>query len=84
MSNYKRSLEVQFCRLCLNLELENREGGNLDQPVHILVLVSIDGSTIFHPTDGGFGYASGLTGQGGLNVDCNCHIGASISDGRRD
>lgn len=67
-----------------NLELENREGENLDQPVHILVLVSVEGSPIFHPADGGFGYTGGLAGQGGLNVDCDCHVGAAVSDGRRD
>lgn len=58
-------------------------GENLDQPVHILILVSIDGLTIFHPTDSGFGYAGGLAGQSGLNVDSNRHINAAVSDGRR-
>ncbi len=72
-------LEFQLC-----LERENRERENLDQPVHVLVLVSIDGSTVFHPADCGFWYASGLAGQGGLNVDCDCHIGAAISNRRRN
>lgn len=67
-----------------NLWWENREGENLDQPVHILILVSVDGSTIFHPADGGFGNAGGLAGQGGLNVDCNRHIVTAVSDGRRN
>lgn len=67
-----------------DLELRNREGENLDQPVHILVLVSIDDSTIFHPADRGFRNTSGLTRQCGLNVDCNCYICVSVSDGRRD
>lgn len=56
---------------------------NLDQPVHILVLVSTDDSTIFCPADRGFRYTSGLAGQSGLNVDCNRQVCAAIGDGRR-
>lgn len=67
-----------------DLKLGNRERENLDQPVHILVLVSVDGSTIFLPADSGFGYAGGVAGQGGLNVDCDCYIGATVSNRRRN
>ena len=56
---------------------------NLDQPVHILILVSIDGLAIFPPAHSGFGYASGLAGQSGLNVDSNRHINAAVGDGWR-
>lgn len=74
----------KFCPVVFTLEQENRERENLNQPVHILILVSIDGSTIFQPADGGFGYAGGLAGQSGLNVDCNRHIDTAIGDGRGD
>lgn len=62
----------------------NREGENLDQPVHILVLVCTDGPSIFHPADGGFGYPCGLTRQGGLDVYCYCHIVTALGYRRRD
>lgn len=58
-----------------------KKGGS---PVHILVLVRVDGSTVLRPAHGGFGDAGGLAGQGGLNVDCDRHIVAALSDGRRD
>lgn len=77
-------MPYQFCLVVFNLEWENRERENLNQPVHILILVSIDDSTIFQPADGRFGYARGLAGQSGLNVDCNRHIDAAIGDGRGD
>lgn len=70
--------------LCNYLEWENREGENLDQPVHILILVSIDDSTIFLPRHSGLGYAWGLAGQSGLNIDRNRHIQTTVRDGRRD
>lgn len=63
---------------------ENKEGESPDQPVHILILVSIDDLTVFHPCHGGLGYARGLAGQSGLNVDRNRHIQTTIRDGRRD
>lgn len=63
------------------LQLEGRE--KLDRPVHVLVLIRVDGSTVLRPADGGFGDAGGLAGQGGLNVDCDRHIVAALSDGWR-
>lgn len=56
---------------------------SLDEPVHILILVSVDDSTVFHPCHSGLGDARGLAGQRGLNIDCNSHIQTSIRDGRR-
>lgn len=63
------------------LQLEGRE--KLDRPVHVLVLIRVDGSAVLRPADGGFGDAGGLAGQGGLNVDCDRHIVAALSDGWR-
>lgn len=64
--------------------LDEKPERKTGSPVHILVLVCVDGSTILRPADGGFGDAGGLAGQGGLNVDCDSHIVAAVSDGRRD
>lgn len=62
----------------------SREERKTGSPVHILVLVRVDDSTVLRPADGGSGDAGGLAGQGGLNVDCDGHIVAALSDGRRD
>lgn len=43
-------------------EVIRRAGGNLAEPVHILVLVSVKGLSVFGPADGGLGDACGLTG----------------------
>lgn len=69
---------------CWILDEKPERRGNLDLPVHILVLIRVDGSTVLPPADGGFGDAGGLAGQGGLNVDCDRHIVAALSDGWRD
>jgi len=66
-------------------ELKNApETENVDQPVQVLVLVGVEGSSVLPPADGGFGNAGGLAGQRGLNVDRDRDVGAAVGDGRSD
>ena len=80
ISDFCAALSLSFLRSWMR---KQRGRKNLDQPVHILVLVGVHGSTILRPADRGFGDAAGLTGQSGLHVDCDRDVGASLSDRRR-
>lgn len=96
VNNLKKKIEIRHVYIKVLVQLscsliiyemilhEKAEGESRDQPVHILILVSIDDSTVFQPCHSGLGCARGLAGQRGLNIDCNHHIQRTIRDGRRD
>lgn len=56
------------------------EGGNLAEPVHILVLVSVKSLRVFGPADGWLGDAGGLTGEGRLDVHCHSDVSRTLGD----
>lgn len=59
------------------------ERGNLAEPVHILVLVSVKGLRVFGPADGGLRDAGGLTGKCCLDIHSHSDVSGTLCDGGR-
>lgn len=57
-----------------------KEEENLAEPVHILVLVCVERSSVFGPCDSWFGDSCDLTGQSCLNVYRHSDISWPLSN----